>query len=146
MIRSTKLRVKKRKKQKSTSRLRKIAWNLLSKIVRLSYSNNGYATCYTCGGGSDLSQMQAGHAIGGRHNAVLFDESILRVQCVRCNVFLRGNYPVFAAKLVRENGIDWWEKKLEESNKIKIYTRGDLETLIESYRERLDALEERKVA
>lgn len=145
MIRSTKLK-KKRKKQKSISRLRKIAWDLLSKIIRLTYSNNGYATCYTCGGCSDLSQMQAGHAIGGRHNAVLFDESILRVQCVRCNVFLRGNYPVFAAKLVRENGIDWWEKKLEESNKIKIYTRGDLESLIESYRERLNALEERKVA
>ena len=137
---------KRAKKQKSIKRLREIAWNLLSKIVRLSYATNRYATCYTCGRCSDLSEMQAGHAIGGRHNAVLLDESIIRVQCVRCNVFLRGNYPVFTVRLIREHGIDWWEKKLEESNKVKIYTRTDLENLIESYRKRLRGLEERKVA
>jgi len=67
------------------------------------------------------------------------------VQCVRCNIYLRGNYPVFSAKLVREHGIDWWERKLEESKQIKIYTRTDIEELILSYLERLDKLQ-RKAA
>ena len=84
--------------------------------------------------------MQAGHAIGGRHNAVLFDEEIIRPQCCGCNIFKRGNYPVFAAKLVREHGIDWWEKKLIEAQQLKMYTRTDLEEMIKSYRERLDRL------
>ena len=139
-------RVKKQKSKPTYKRLRTIAWNLLSKIVRLSYATNGYSNCYTCQSVLQVSELQAGHAVGGRHNAVLFDESIIRCQCVRCNVFMRGNYPVFSARLVREHGIDWWEKKLEESNKVKIYTRADLENLIESYRQRLRGLEERKVA
>lgn len=85
--------------------------------------------------------MQAGHAIGGRHNAVLFDEEIIKPQCVRCNIFLRGNYQVFITKLIQEHGLEWWEKKLEGSRQIVKMTRGDLEQLIESYRERLSLLE-----
>ena len=132
---------RKRYKQrvKSIRSLRKTAWQLLSKIVRSKYSENGYGRCYTCTSVHPVSELQAGHAIGGRHNAVLFDEEILRSQCVRCNVFMRGNYPVFSARLVREHGIEWWESKLKYSQEIKIYKRSDLEELIESYQRRLDA-------
>ena len=130
---------KKRKRVKSIRSLRKTAWQLLSKIVRSKYSENGYGRCYTCTSVHPVSELQAGHAIGGRHNAVIFDEDILRAQCVRCNVFMRGNYPVFAARLVREHGIEWWENKLKSSQDIKIYKRSDLEELIESYQRRLHA-------
>lgn len=135
------MKKKRRKRQKSLSSLRKLAWQLLSKIVRNKYAENGYGRCYTCAAVHPVSELQAGHAIGGRHNQVLFDESILRPQCVRCNVFMRGNYPVFAARLVREHGIDWWEQKLANAHELKIYTRSDLEERIESYRERLNQLQ-----
>jgi hypothetical protein len=149
MIRSQKLRkgeklskLAKRVRPKTLKSLKKIAWTLCSKVVRTTYADHrGFCTCYTCGNSSHVSEMQAGHAIGGRHNQVLFDETILRVQCVRCNVFLRGNYPVFTTKLIRENGIDWWEGKLRDSHAVKIYKRDDFVSLIESYRERLKALE-----
>lgn len=77
--------------------------------------------------------MQSGHAIGGRSNAVLFDEEIIRVQCVHCNIFMRGQYPVFTAKLIRENGLEWFEKKLDDSRKIIKLYRKDYEELIESF-------------
>jgi hypothetical protein len=83
---------------------------------------------------------QAGHAIGGRTNSVLLDESIIRVQCVSCNVFMRGNYPVFTTKLIKENGMDWWEEKLAGARKVVKFTREDLEDLIAAYKAKLEML------
>lgn len=131
----------KSKKQKSLPSLKRKAWSLLSRIIRLTYAKDGYGSCYTCASVYPVSELQAGHAIGGRHNAVLLDEEILRPQCVRCNVFMRGNYPVFAARLVREHSIDWWEEKLKQSKAQVKYYRSDLENLIDSYKKRLEALE-----
>lgn len=131
----------KRVKPKTIRYLRKLAWNLLSQIIRLENSDHaGNVACYTCNAQCYWREIQSGHAIGGRHNAVLLDETIIRPQCVRCNVFMRGNYPVFTAKLIRERGLDWWELKLEESRSLKLYTRTDLETKIQGYRERLNKL------
>jgi hypothetical protein len=71
---------------------------------------------------------------------VLFDDSIVRVQCVSCNVFRRGNYPIFTTKLIKENGMDWWEKKLADACKVVKHTRADLEEMISEYQEKLRAL------
>lgn len=130
-----------RRKKQTTAKLKKIAWQLLSKIVRLTYADNGYVNCFTCSSGGLVNEMQAGHAIGGRHNAVLLDEEILRPQCVGCNIFKRGNYQVFITKLIEENGFEWWQQKLENSRKLVYFTRGELEVTIERYRERLADLE-----
>lgn len=97
-------------------------------------------SCYTCGERMVWKESQAGHAIGGRHNAVLFDEEICRPQCVRCNVFMRGNYPVFTAKLIREKGLGWFERKLEESRMVVKLTRSDFEEVIQTYRQKLGFL------
>jgi hypothetical protein len=86
-------------------------------------------------------QLQAGHAIGGRNNAVLFDADICRPQCVGCNVFNRGNYPIFASKLIRENGLEWFESKLAGARKTVKLTRIDLEDLIVNYKKKLEALD-----
>jgi hypothetical protein len=86
-------------------------------------------------------QLQAGHAIGGRNNAVLFDADICRPQCVACNVFARGQYPIFASKLIRENGLEWFESKLAGARKTVKLTRGDLEGLIQDYQAKLAKLE-----
>ena len=81
--------------------------------------------------------MQAGHAIGGRHNAVLWDESIIRPQCYRCNVPLRGNYPVFTLKLINEHSAEWFEKKLNDSHNIVKWTTADMKEKIKGYEQRL---------
>lgn len=134
---------KKRKKLPSIPALKKTAWDLLSKIVRLSHADEGgTCECYTCG---KLlfwkTEAQAGHAIPGRTGAVLLDEEILRPQCVGCNVFHRGMYHVFTTKLIKENGMPWWECKLVESKKVMKWDRVKLEDKIQSFRERLKEFE-----
>ena len=110
----------KKKKQKTLSALKKIAWSKLSVLVRIEGADdNGNCRCYTCGAVKHFREIQAGHAIGGRHMGVLFDESIIRPQCVRCNIMLRGNYSVFAARLIRDHGqnrgLAWFEGKIADS-------------------------------
>ena len=88
--------------------------------------------------------MQAGHAIPGRTGMVLFDEEIIRPQCVRCNIWGRGMLHIFAPKLIQERnhsadgmGPEWWERKLLASRQVRKWSRTELEELIQSYRERL---------
>jgi hypothetical protein len=118
----------------SLASLKKKAWKTLSLYLRRQAANSwGYATCYTCGARDRYKNLQAGHAIGGRGGSVLFDIDLIRPQCVRCNIFLRGNYTVFTTKLIQEKGMDWWEAKLASSRIVKKWSRADLEALIARY-------------
>lgn len=126
----------------SLASLKVKAWNVLSRHVRQSAANShGVVECYTCGANDDWKWMQAGHAIPGRHGAVLFDLEIIRPQCYRCNVPMRGMHHVFAHKLMNEyevyhpglSGIAWWDQKLFKARKEKKWDRSDLEELIAKY-------------
>jgi Bacteriophage Lambda NinG protein len=129
-----------KKRAPTVAKLKKTAWALLSRIVRyqaLRPLGSDLIQCYTCGSWARASDLQAGHAIPGRTGSVLFDEEIIRPQCYRCNVALRGNYPVFTTKLIKENGMEWWERKLLLTHCVRKWTRSDLEEKIKAYRERL---------
>jgi hypothetical protein len=130
-----------RKKRAPTlGKLKKQAWALLSRIVRYQAESPvgpHMIQCYTCGQWAPPKEMQAGHAIPGRTGSVLFDEEIIKPQCYRCNVALRGNYPLFTTRLIRERGLDWWEKKLLLTHQVRKWTRQELEELIEGYKVRL---------
>lgn len=127
------------KKKRSLRSLKNKCWKLFSEYVRRRDADEGGTTyCYTC----ELPihwkyEAQAGHAIPGRHNAVLFDPEIVKPQCQRCNIWSGGMYHVFTTKLIKENGMDWWEKKLEGAKQIVKLTRADLEEMIESYKAKL---------
>ena len=129
-------------KSKTLAQLKKIAWKWLSLCVRQEAADRlGYVRCYTCDWVGMWTQAQASHAIPGRSGAGLFDESIIRCCCSRCNVALRGNYPVFTTRVIKENGMGWWETKLAASHLVKKWTRAELLDLIESYKGRLKALD-----
>mgnify|MGYP001579720978 CR=1 FL=1 len=138
-----------RKKLPTLAALKRKAWNFLSQCIRREAADeNGMVTCYTSGTVAHWKEMQAGHAIGGRTGAVLFDEEIIRPQSYRENVALRGNYPVFTTKLIKEyaneiaegdlgEAMRWWEGKLRDSRQVRKWSRSELEALISSYKARL---------
>jgi len=125
-------------------RLKDKVWKVFSLYIRTKFAKNGIVACYTCDKQMPIHLSQAGHAIGGRTNSVLFDEEIVRPQCRRCNIFLGGNYPVFVTKLIKENGLEWWEKKLRDSKKVKKFTVSELKDLLEYYTKKLERLNETK--
>jgi hypothetical protein len=115
---------------------------VFSEYVRRRHADHdGYVRCYTSGVVAHWTELQCGHAIGGRNNAVLFDDEICRPQTVAENVFKRGNYPVFTAKLIREHGLEWFEAKLIGARKAVKLMRSDLEEIIEKYKQKLVELD-----
>lgn len=130
-----------KKKQKSLRSLKAKCWSLFSQYVRRKDADEGGTErCYTCGTLAHYTELQCGHAIPGRHNAVLFDEEICRPQCARCNVWMRGRYEIFTTNLIKENGMEWWEKKLANARQLVKWTRADLEERIEDYKQKLAGL------
>jgi acyl-coenzyme A synthetase/AMP-(fatty) acid ligase len=126
----------------SPKTLKAKAWRLFSEYIRRAYADRyGNAECYTCGAVAHWKEHQAGHAIPGRHNSVLLDEDVVRVQCVACNIFRRGNYPVFVTKLIKEHSASWFEQKLADARKTVTMRRSDWETACEYWKGKLEQLE-----
>ena len=122
------------RRKPSTKTLKRKAWVACSRYVRSrAADSNGVVNCFTCGQVTPWKALQAGHAIPGRHNRVLFDLELIRPQCYRCNVPMRGQYHIFTAKLIKENGLAWWERKEFESRGTLKLTRADYEELIERF-------------
>lgn len=121
-------------KKVKRSTLKKKAWAEFSRYIRKSHADElGWVKCYTCGNTGLWNKFQAGHGIGGRNNAVLFMEEVVRVQCVGCNVFGRGQYRIFKRKLIEELGIDEYDRLVKESNKVVQFKEKDFIELEKKY-------------
>ncbi len=108
-------------------------WNLTSEYVRRKDADeNGYVACYTCGKVKHWKTGDAGHAIPGRHNKVLYDLELLRFQCKHCNGAKSGQQYIFGRKLNEENGEGWFELKQIESHENIKYYLSDYEEMIEA--------------
>jgi len=134
----------KQKKIKAINELKKDAWDLLSKIVRLRQSNDwGFGFCVTCfidkGEKTQVSwkTLQAGHYQSGRGNSILFDERGIRPQCFGCNMRKQGNTNAFLIYLEREIGKEAAHRLKDElhvlSRKPRQFARYELEGMIENY-------------
>ena len=134
---------KDRLKKPTLKSLKNKAWKLVSEYVRRRDADEGgFVSCYTCGAPIHWRlEAQAGHSIPGRRNAVLLDAEICRPQCRRCNVFMGGRYEIFVSKLIRENGLEWFEKKLAGARQVVKLGREDFERVIEEMKANIASLE-----
>jgi hypothetical protein len=137
------------KRKTTLSSLKKKAWKLVSEYIRRSHADEGGTVrCYTCPALMFWKESQAGHAIGGRGGAVLFDLSIIRPQCYACNAKHIGNGRphIFARKLAMENGQEWWDKKVDGSGRVVKWSRPDLEDFIAAMKTRIALLNDARKA
>lgn len=117
------------------------AWKIFSEYIRFKHSSMGIAECYTCGALKHYKDIQAGHGIGGRSNAVLFLEEVVRPQCVGCNVFGRGKQSIFTMKLIKELGMKKYERLVALSNEIVQYKLNDYTEIARKYTDKLKELQ-----
>ena len=123
-------------KKPSKTLAKKKAWNAFSKYIRIKYMNkDGTLTCYTCDKTFPFKHMSAGHGIGGRNNAVLFDERIVKPQCSGCNIWGRGKYAIFTRKLIDELGLKGYDQVVKDSQKIVQYKEQDYMEIESQYKE-----------
>ncbi len=129
------------KKQPSIKKLKDKVWKVFSLYIRLKDADLlGYNYCYTCNKKFFFRELQAGHGLGGRGNSILFDPELVFPQCKRCNLFLGGNYGIYHAKLIKQHGLKWFEKKLKLKRQNKQFTVDELNKLYEHYNKLLQEL------
>lgn len=93
----------KKRKEKTTSQLKKELDSLFSKFIRLSYADqDGFVSCYTCPKRTHWKDIQNGHFISRGYLATRFSEDNCRPQCVGCNMFGGGKQVEFSRKLELE--------------------------------------------
>lgn len=86
---------------KELGKWKKKAWKYFSIYIRTrdcikTTGSPEYGMCVTCDRRFHFKELQAGHYVSGRNNAVLFDEDLVHAQCMRCNVWLHGNLSAYA--------------------------------------------------
>jgi hypothetical protein len=136
-----------RRKKKSTplSRAKNKAWKYFSIFIRtrdcLKYTGDPTeGMCVTCKLWFPFNQLQAGHFVGGRTNALLFDEEIVHTQCARCNLFLKGNYQAYTLFMLKKHT----EEEIEELLSRKFITlklsTDDFLEIADKYKEKTEQL------
>lgn len=71
-------------------------------------ARNTYDHCATCGKKLAYKDRQWGHAFPRACLAMRWDKHN-RVQCVRCNCYLNGNYGMYAHDIISTFGLDYFE-------------------------------------
>lgn len=142
--------VKKKKVKKETvASLKKKAWTIFSKYIRLRDCLNDSGTsdwgyCVSCKAPTNFVGGHAGHFLSGRMKPVLFNEGVCFLQCPRCNIFRHGNYEGYTKNLIQRYGIEHvmklWE--IKESTDW-IWSTDELKEVIEKYKIKLLALEDK---
>jgi len=69
-------------KKKGLTYYKKRAWKMFSTYIRTRDSlkttgSTDKCVCITCNKRKEFRRIQAGHAIGGRNNSILFDEELV---------------------------------------------------------------------
>lgn len=124
-----------RKKLVPLPKLLKKAQDVVNRFIRERDKGRG---CISCGAGVE----QAGHYFPqGSHSALRYDPDNIHGQCIRCNMYLSGNLIYYRMGLVKRYG-EPYVQSLEQKakNKLKKYTREELEEIISKYQPRRSAL------
>ena len=122
-------------KKLTLKRVKARAWRAFSLYIRKNDKNtiDEIGRCYTCDKVIPWKELHAGHGIGGRNNQILFDERIVRPQCVGCNIFGRGQYQIFTRKLIGELGLEVYDQIIQQAHQAKKYSISDYLDLEEKY-------------
>ena len=123
------------------------AWDAMARFIRAEecLASTGYwfvGYCITCGRRNHINNLDAGHFVSGRRNAVLLVRENVHIQCHHwCNVHKNGNPKIYREKMVELYG----EEKVVEiealKNKIIQDKDMDFEGVEKEYTEKLKALE-----
>lgn len=123
-------------KRRTRSSLEKELDRVFSIFIRMREANdNGIAHCFTCGKADHWTAMDNGHYISRVHRSTRWNELNCHIQCKRCNIFLKGNYPAYSLALTRKYGANVLEELSVLKNTTSKFSTPELEGMIAYYRD-----------
>lgn len=107
---------RRKKDELNSSRAMQQADTYFSRYIRLKHSENGFCTCYTCGGINPIKSTDNGHWQKRKETATRYHENNCRPQCRTCNgnTAKNGMQLEFRENLVREIG----EERVQEIERL----------------------------
>lgn len=121
--------------KKSCSYWKKKAWKAFSAYIRRKDTNqDGYVDCYTCEKPFHWKQIQAGHFVDGRNNTVLYDPNLVKPQCYRCNMVLKGNKVAFTLRMLEKYSPEEIAEFESRKHKTKPMTAYEHQVVYELYK------------
>ena len=123
---------------KSVSSLKKKLDKIFSQYIRLRDSNDkGYGDCITCGKEFYWKDAHAGHFVSRRVNSLRYDEQNVNLQCNYDNTYGGGEQYAYAKALDMKYGDGTAERLHARRFETHKFTIGELEALIEEYKEKV---------
>lgn len=130
-----------KKKAPTRSQLVKKLDTVYSQYVRLDKSDsNGNVSCVTCGDVMFWKQAQNGHFISRAKYPTRWHDDNCNVQCMRCNVFLKGNYIEYTIYMIDSYGRDYVDELKALSVSGEKMSTPDMKELIEFYKKEVNKL------
>jgi len=132
-------------KKKKLSTVKKQAWSAFSEYIRVrdclkTTGDPDRGLCVTCNREYERKQLQAGHFIQGRTNAILFDEKGVHGQCYACNVGRHGATEDYWVFMEKEYGRKIIDEIMANRHKQLKFSVSDLEALTVYYKDRTKEL------
>lgn len=90
----------------------------------------------TCKRPYPFKQLQAGHFIAGRTNAILFDPEAVYSQCYGCNVGRSGAHVEYFVFMEEEHGREKIEELRQKKSLTVKYSRFDYERIEQEYKDK----------
>ena len=120
--------------------------SIFSEWVRRSASDKGGTVeCVTCGKLMHWTGngAQAGHFVKRQHMALRYDVRNVHVQCIRCNKWRGGEEGEYGHYIINLYGVEAHQELMRLKRTIKKFTRAELESVINDYKNKLQAFEPR---
>lgn len=112
-----------------------------SQYIRVKDAVGGDATCVTCGVTKHWKELQNGHFYTRGRYATRWDDDNCHVQCMRCNVMLKGNYIAYTKYMINRYGMDFVDElEIKSLTTYKISTV-ELVEKIELYKQKVTELQ-----
>lgn len=133
--------ISKSEKKTSTKYLKKELDRVFSLYIRHLGAKDGMNQCFTCGKILPIKELQCGHYESRKHTSLRWCRENSEVQCEYCNIRLKGNYTVYAQRMIEKYGKEHLEMlAIKKHNRVK-WTAFEYELLIKEYTDKLKALQ-----
>ena len=109
----------------------------LDKVFSIFIRQRDKGVCFTCGTKQEWKYMQNGHFVSRSHYATRWDEKNCHCQCLRCNCFMSGNYPVYAERMIDKYGHEIVRELNRLGQKLGTMDNAELERKIEHYKSKI---------
>ena len=127
-------------KKKSIKQLEKELDVVFSLFIRHRGSKDGMNKCFTCDKILPIKELQDGHYESRRHKSLKYHEQNNHCQCYWCNVVKKGNYTVYALRMIDKYGKEFVDMLAIKKHNTTKWTAFEYEVLIKEYTEKLNQL------